>query len=441
MSKEKKVRSIPKLYEEDRTKAERLLWGRETRSLSRRGFLKRSGLSAMTAAIGTSIPFAYLMPGGFIPAAFASESERFVIDGKDGLRVLNNRPINAETPPYLLDDSITAAKHFFVRNNGIPPDLESMKDVNGWQLSIGGESCENPQVFTLDLLKKTFKHHTYALTLECGGNGRSEFNPPAKGNQWSTGAVGCAQWTGVRLSDVLKYCGIKKDAVYIGYYGADSHLSGNPDKHPISRGVPMSKALEEESLIAWSFNGEDIPYQNGYPLRLVMGGWPASVSGKWLKEIVVRNKVHDGAKMAAPSYSVPCKPVQPSEKVPAQDMCIIESMPVKSLVTFPKSGLNHKLSETFSCRGHAWAGDLSVSKVEVSIDFGATWQIAQVKKPVNRLAWQRWNADIGFPTTGYYEVWVKATDSKGVSQPTILPGWNPKGYLNNACHRIAVQVV
>ncbi len=432
---------IHQLYAQDPIEADKRLWGREADPVSRRGFLKNSGLLAMTAVVGNAIPFARFMPAGLIPVAIADETKPFTIEGKDGLRVLNDRPINAETPAYLLDDDFTPAKYFFVRNNGLPPELESIGDPEKWALEIGGESCENPQTFTVAELKKRFKTHTYALTLECGGNGRSEFNPPAKGNQWSTGAVGCAKWTGVRLKDVLEACGIKDDAVYIGYYGADSHLSGDPGKEAISRGVPISKALENESLIAWAFNGEDIPYLNGYPLRLVTAGWPASTSGKWLKKIVVRNKVHDGQKMTGQAYRAPCEPVAPGTEVADEDMCIIESMPVKSLVTHPRSGVTHPLKETFSFRGKAWAGDLAVEAVDVSMDFGATWQPAKLEKPVNRLAWQKWSAQLKFPQKGYYEVWARATDSNGKAQPVILPGWNPKGYLNNACHRIAVQAV
>ena len=371
--------------------------------------------------------------------ALADGTQPFVIAGKEGLRVLNDRPINAETPAHLLDDALTPGKYFFVRNNGIPPEPSTI-DADNWPLHIGGESCENPASFTLSELKQQFKHYSYALTLECGGNGRSEFNPPARGNQWSTGAVGCAKWTGVRLKDVLAHCGIKKDAVYIGYYGADTHISGRPDKQPISRGVPIAKALEDETLLAWQMNGEYLPHQNGYPLRLVIGGWPASVSGKWLQKIVVRNQVHDGAKMAAPSYSVPCEPVAAGSKVGNDAMCIIESMPVKSLVTFPQSGIHHSLGKKLRCRGHAWAGDQRVKKVELSIDFGASWQRVKLNRPVNRLAWQRWQGEVTFPQPGYYEIWARATDQQGKAQPMVLPGWNPKGYLNNACHRIAVQV-
>ncbi len=115
---------------------------------------------------------------------------------------------------------------------------------------------------------------------------------------------------------------------------------------------------------------------------------------------------------------------------------------MKSLVTFPQSGIQHPLKEGFSCRGHAWAGDLGIQEVHVSIDFGASWKKARLEAPANRLAWQHWSVEgIRFPSVGYYEVWARAVDEKGTSQPMILPGWNPKGYLNNACHRIAVQAV
>ena len=116
-------------------------------------------------------------------------------------------------------------------------------------------------------------------------------------------------------------------------------------------------------------------------------------------------------------------------------------MPVKSIITFPKSGILQQQGQPLTVRGHAWAGDFAVSEFYVSIDFGKTWQPATLNSPANRLAWQRWTTSVEFPKPGYYEVWARAVDSQGHSQPMVLPGWNPKGYLNNACHRIAVQVV
>jgi sulfite oxidase len=408
---------------------------------SRRQFLIKSSLATLSLAVGAEIVFSKNLPNGILPVALTDRSQPIALPGKHPeLVILNDNPINAETPPHLLDDKVTPRDILFVRNNGTPPPQSEINKQN-WTLTIGGESVKTPKTYSLKDLKTKFQAHTYHLTLECGGNGRKEFNPPAKGNQWSLGAVGCAAWTGVRLKDVLNDSGLKSDAVYIGYYGKDTHISGKADKVPISRGVPISKAMEDESLIAWAMNGEDIPWLNGYPLRLVFGGWPASCSGKWLHRIDIRNKVHDGAKMESPSYRVPCKPVAPGAKVEAKDMCIIESMPVKSLITFPKTGATIKLNQQLPIRGHAWAGDLDVSEVHYSIDFGATWQICSLDQPVNRLAWQHFNAKISFPKKGYYEVWARAVDSDGASQPMLLPGWNPKGYLNNACHRIAIKVV
>jgi len=434
-----KERGIHELYEADPVAADDLVWGRQSDPVTRRGFLKNSGLAAVSAAVGAAIPLAHLMPGGLIPAALAQSDQGFQIPGKEGLIVLNDRPVNAETPAHLLDDRVTPAKHLFVRNNGTQPAFARIAPEE-WTLEFGGESAEQTMSFTIAELKEKFVHYTYQLQLECGGNGRSEFVPPAAGNQWSIGAIGCPEWTGVRLKDVLDVVGIKSDAVYVAYYGADTHLSGDPKKVPISRGVPVAKALEDETLIAWAMNGEDIPHMNGYPLRLVCAGWPASVSGKWLNRIVIRDRIHDGPKMTGTSYRVPCKAVAPGSEVPEEQMCIIESMPVRSLITYPMSGIEHEQDKILELRGHAWAGDFAVTDVYVSIDFGATWQKAELEAPANRFAWQHWNAEVEFPESGYYEVWARATDSAGRSQPMVLPGWNPKGYLNNACHRIAVQV-
>lgn len=435
-----RYRGIDELFRNDPERADRLFRGREGDPVSRRGFLKGSGLAAMSAVIGRAIPYARWAPAGLVPVALAGTPAETVTGRKDGLVILNDRPLNAETPAHLLDDSITPANRLFVRNNGIPPAVSSV-DPASWTLTIGGESAARERTYSIADLKRQFEHHTYQLQLECGGNGRSEYVPAAPGNQWTTGAIGCPQWTGVRLADVLADTGIHQDAVYIGYYGADLHASGDPGKVPISRGVPMFKALEKETLVAWSMNGDDIPLQHGAPLRLVIGGWPGSVSGKWLERIVVRNRIHDGPKMTGYSYRVPCSPVPPGAAVPEDQMCIIQSMPVKSLITRPRSGIEHDAGEMLPVRGHAWAGDSVVSSMSVSIDFGATWQPAKVAPPANRLAWQRWTAAVRFPRPGYYEVWARATDDTGRSQPMLVPGWNPKGYLNNACHRIAVLVV
>ena len=373
------------------------------------------------------------------PLAAGEARPPLPIPGKPGLRILSRRPLNAETPAHLLDDPVTPAARMFVRNNGIPPDTRGIDPLD-WTLELAGEACVRPSTLTLRELKTRFEQVTLKLQLECGGNGRAEFHPPASGNQWTTGAVACPEWTGVRVRDVLDYCGVARHAVYVAYESADTHLSGDPTKQPISRGVPVAKALEPESLIAWAMNGEPLRPLHGFPLRLVFGGWSGSVSGKWLTRLLVRDRVHDGAKMLGQSYRVPCNPVAPGATVPDENMCIIASMPVKSLITHPQSGATVARGNAIAVRGHAWAGDHAVGDVFTSINFGATWQRATLEPPANRLAWQQWATWIEPSRSGYYEVWARAVDDEGRSQPMVLPAWNPRGYLNNACHRIALAV-
>ena len=404
--------------------------------MKRRDFVKKTTLSSFATLIGAEVVFGSKLMEGYTPIAL-QDSDPFKLFNKDKeMIVLNNKPWNIEAQAHLLDDKITPNSSMFVRNNGLVPENI---DAKKWTLTIDGESVKNKKVYTLNELKTKFSHHTYQLTLECGGNGRSEFDPPAKGNQWTVGAVHCASWTGVRLRDVLEDAGIKSNAVYIGFHAIDQHLSMDPSKEAISRGCPISKAVQDETLLAFKMNGEDIPLVHGYPLRLVAGGWPASVSGKWVNRISIRDIVHDGAKMTGTAYRVPCETVAPGEKVKDENMCIIESMPVKSLITYPKSGAIIKKGQVLNIRGHAWAGELEVIKMEYSIDFGSIWTECNIEKPANRLAWQHFSASIDFPKTGYYEVWARATDSNNKAQPMILPGWNPNGYLNNACHRIAIK--
>ena len=398
---------------------------------SRRKFLKKSAINSVAAMIGMPLVFGRNLTYDMLPLVG--------IPGKsDELIVLNDRPVNAETPAHLLNDALTPNKLFFVRNNGIPP---VNPDPSNWKIEIAGEAVHSRKTYTLNELKKKFQTLSLKLVIECGGNGRSEFNPPAKGNQWSTGAVGCAKWTGIRLADLLNDVGLKDSAQYLGYYGADTHLSGDPNKSSISRGVPIAKAMESESLLAWAMNDEDMPLMNGHPLRLVFGGYPASCSGKWVNKLVIRDKVHDGEKMGGQSYRVPCKPVAPGTKVKDEDMCIIKNMPVKSLITFPKTGATIELGQKLPINGHAWTSAEKVIKMEYSIDFGMHWKACNLEEQANRYAWQSFAAEIEFPEKGYYEIWARATDSDNNTQPIILPGWNPKGYLNNACHRIAVKVV
>ena len=403
----------------------------ELSSHARRRFLKNTSLATLATMVGTSIPFGSNVPFGFVPAAMAQDN---VLSGKDGLTLLNDRPVNAETPPELLDDAITPTDRHFIRNNGLLPDD---MDAATWSLTVDG-FVDTPMELSIADLRDQFEVVTMALAVECGGNGRAFFNPPAKGNQWTYGAIACSEWTGVRLKDVLEKAGVQSKVVYTAHYGADIHLSGDPEKRPLSRGLPIDKALTDNILIAFEMNGEALHPMNGAPLRLVVPGWPGSCSQKWLNRIELRDIVHDGAKMTGTSYKVPAYPVEPGQDIPDEDWVIMERMPVKSLVTFPANGTDLEGRET-EVRGHAWAGDRSIGKVEISMDFGKTWMDASLDAPVNDGAWQNWRATVSFPQNGYYEVWARATDSDGVMQPFAID-WNAKGYLNNTMHRVGLRV-
>lgn len=422
-------RGLYDTFEHDPEGADRAFFGRLAHA-DRRGFLNGAGLATMGAMLGMAIPFHRTMPQGLVPAAFASQD---VLVGKDGLTLLNDRPINAETPAHLLDDAITPTERHFIRNNGLPPDET---DAAGWTLTVDG-LVDTPMQLSIEDLKSRFETVTMALVIECGGNGRAAFQPPARGNQWTLGAVACSNWTGVRLKDVLTAAGVKPEVVYTAHIGADTHLSGDPDKLPISRGVPIAKAMTDDVLIAFGMNGGDLHVQNGAPLRLVVPGWPGSCSQKWLRQITLRDVVHDGPKMTGTSYRVPNRPVAPGEDVDKKDFDIIERMPVKSLITSPQTDTG--VGRSVEVRGHAWSGDRTISAVDLSIDFGASWMKADLDAPVNSGAWQNWRASVAFPQAGYYEVWARATDSEGTMQPFAID-WNPKGYLNNTMHRVAVQV-
>ena len=403
----------------------------QNRKENRRAFLKHIAAGAF------AVPFLDQIPAGLRLLAQDAGAVT-TIPGKQGLRVLNNRPLNAETPATLLDDELTPNHRHFVRNNGLLPERARTQDLGGWTLRIDGEVHRNLNL-TFDDIRQLPKHEA-ALVIECGGNGRAGYHPPASGNQWTLGAVGCSLYQGTRLSDVLKLAGIKSSAVYIAYYGEDIHLSRDPKKSPISRGFPIEKALNEHTMLAWSMNGEPLPAHHGFPLRLVCPGWPGSTSGKWLTRIWVRDRVHDGAKMTGSSYRIPRHPVAPGTEVPEEDLEIIEEMPVKSIITNPGSGINHPLSDPLAIRGHAWSGAGDATSMHVSYDFGASWKLADLDRPRNRYAWQRWRISLRFPEPGYYEIWARAKDERGAMQPMVVPGWNPKGYLNNAMHRIAVKI-
>jgi sulfite oxidase len=455
----KMERSLAELYQDDPERADAVVLGRKT-GPSRRGFLEGAGLAAFGAAVGSALPHSSNIPAGLVPAALAQGApppppagspppasppppprgpQLLNFPGKDGrLVVLGERPLVAETPESLLDDDTTPTDRFFIRNNGQIPETTS--NPAAWKITVDG-AVQKKLELSLGELKKRFKTVTQRMVLECGSNGRSFFSPPARGTQWTNGGVGCARWTGVRLVDVLKAVGLKPSAMFTGHFGADPNLSGESNPQAISRGVPIKKAMDPNNLIVWAMNGKPLPLIHGFPVRLIVPGWPGSISSKWLTRIWVRDKVHDGPGMGGTSYRVTIKPMVPGHKPDDSNFRDLESMPVRSIVTSPANGTTLRAgTRELKVRGAAWDGDYAVKAVHVSIDYGASWVPAQITKATNPYDWTRWTATLKLPSDGYYEIWSRATDQRGIMQPHAAGNWNPQGYGANPMHRVAVRV-
>jgi DMSO/TMAO reductase YedYZ molybdopterin-dependent catalytic subunit len=437
----KAERSIQELYRDDPERADALAFGR-------RGALKGAALASMGAAVGAAIPFGGSMPEGTMPALFArpaaaqgagQQPQTLRMEGKAPLLILGERPLVAETPEHLLDEPVTSYRNFFIRNNGGVPEALTT-DPRAWRITIDGH-VNTPLTLTVGELEARFPLVTRQLQMECGGNGRAFFAPQTRGNQWGNGAISNAEWTGVRLRDVLQAAGVRDGAVSTGHFGADPHLSGATDRPSIARGMRIAKAMDEDTLIAIRMNGQPIPHIHGAPVRMITPGWPGSLSQKWLTRIWVRDVMHDGAGMGGTSYRIPVRPIVPGSNNNGADFAEMESMPVRSILSSHAHGTRLPAgTRSLDLRGAAWAGDLTVRAVHVSVDFGASWQAMEVAAPANRHAWQRWTGRVALPSDGYFEIWYRATDSEGRMQPHAAPNWNPQGYGANPVSRAAILV-
>ena len=405
---------------------------------SRRHFLATMGKGAALAGLGifgagSEAALKGLFGRGLIPAAWADVKQDLLLPKPDMI-VHSEQPFNGEFAPHLLNDDVTPTARHFVRNNSGIPEHAKKGDLNGWKLTIDGEVHKKLTLSMEDLIR--FPQVTMQVVVECAGNGRSLFTPKVDGTPWIRGAVGCSEWTGVRLRDVLKAAGLKETAVYTGNYGADLPIGSGEQ---FSRGIPIEKAMDEHTLIALKMNGKDLPAAHGFPARLIVPGWIGSAMQKWLNRIWVRDRVHDSEKMTGYSYRIPTRPPVPGVKPPENEMIIATSGKVKSLITKPESKTAVKIGTPVKVRGHAWAGENKVDKVYISTDFGIRWQETRLIQPANRYAWYHWETEIAFENRGYYEIWARAFDNKGNAQPFSQP-WNPKGYLGNIIHRVPIMI-
>ena len=368
--------------------------------------------------------FLVLTAGAFLQPAAAG--------GKREMLVRSARPEDLEMPISGFSDYITPIERFFVRSHVYTPRIE----ISQWRLTVGGD-VTSTIALTMDDLRRLPSVELVSV-LECAGNGRGFYEPSVPGLQWGHGAVGNARWRGVRLADLLKRAGVKPSAKHVLFNGADTPIGTMPD---FERSIPVAKALHPDTLLAYEMNGETMPIEHGFPLRVVVPGWAGDSWIKWVTSISVLDKDHDGFWMAR-AYRHPGKPVQPGTAVAPDLMQPVTSLHVKSVIADPLDGAHVVAGQPLTIRGAAWSGDAGpVTAVEVSLDGGRRWSPATMRREQrSAFGWRLWEYRWTPARAAYYTVLARARDAAGNTQP-FDQEWNPSGYAWNVVPRVGVNVV
>jgi len=341
-------------------------------------------------------------------------------------KVITAMPENSETPLDTVRSWVTPTRLFFVRNHFAVPAL----DVADWRLSVEGR-VKQPRAWTWDELLDLPERTVFA-TVECAGNGRSFLAQRQAGVQWGAGAVGHAEWTGVPLKLVLERSGLEADAVEVLFEGADVGTEpDHPAPMPFERSLPLAKALHPDTLLALRMNGEILDPLHGHPLRLFVPGWYGVASVKWLRRIEVVNQPFRGYFQSV-KYTVQRRTEHGVETE------IVGPMMPKSEILRPRDGdvLGLGGNRLF---GVSWAGEDSVSRVEVSTDGGATWSEATLMGPQAPYSWTLWEYLWEAVSPGEYSILVRATSSGGQVQPAEHDALNG-GYLIHHSRPLCLRV-
>jgi DMSO/TMAO reductase YedYZ molybdopterin-dependent catalytic subunit/rhodanese-related sulfurtransferase/glyoxylase-like metal-dependent hydrolase (beta-lactamase superfamily II) len=336
-----------------------------------------------------------------------------------GMVVHRDDPLNAETPISALTGGVVMpSARFYVRNHFRAPAI----DASTWTLEITG-LVERPLALSLRELSR-MPSETRLVTLECAGNGRSAFSPPVGGEAWRLGAVSTAEWTGVPLAHVLDRAGILAAATEVVFHGADHGATeGRPGMIYFERSLSVETARGAQALLAYAMNGERLPIQHGYPVRLVVPSWYGVASVKWLTAIELAGQPFSGYFQADKYWYEPAAGTR--EPVTLQR--------VRALITDPTHGEELPSGE-ITVRGLAWSGAAPIARVEVMINQGP-WQQARLIGDRRRHCWQWWELLTRLDLPGRTSVRARATDEAGRTQPGTA-GWDRDGYGNNAVQEV-----
>lgn len=399
-----------------------------------------TGLGAGAALIGARIPARAASPmdlSPLLPDGTRAEAVMDALPGKQPLIKLAYRPPNYETPIDAFGEAITPNDRFFLRYHlpGIPDvaDLEK-----AWSVKIGGDAAGQPLSLSLDELQRQFPVAEVEAVNQCSGCRRGLFSPHVPGVQWGYGAMGSAVWRGVRLKDVLARAGVRAGAVEVAFGGADGPvMEGTPD---FAKSLPLEKAMDENTLIAFAMNGAKLPHLNGLPIRLIVPGWTGTYWMKHLNEIEIRSKPFDGFWMQK-SYRVPkgMFAVDLPFTTQAEEKTVpITEMVVNSVIGNIPDG-SRQPAVGFTIQGVAWDRGHGIKQVEVSTDGGANWKPATLREDHGKYAFRAWRFDTGKLQPGAATVMARATSNAGETQETKLKP-NPAGYHNNVPQKIAVTL-
>jgi DMSO/TMAO reductase YedYZ molybdopterin-dependent catalytic subunit len=354
--------------------------------------------------------------------------------GKAPLIRRSLRPPNFETPVDLLDNAITPNRAFFVRwHLSEIPEVDAAK----WRLKVGGPAAATAAEYSLDDLKKGFDPVELVAVCQCSGSRRGLSDPHVPGVQWGYGAVGNARWKGVRLRDVLAKAGLKKEAVEIAFDGADHGVTNaTPD---FQKSIPVWKAQDENTLLAWEMNGEPLPHLHGSPLRVIVPGWTSTYWMKMVTSIDALDKPLATFWMNT-AYRVPKGKFAFADRFLTQESDTstpITEMVVNSLITSVKDGQKVAVGQDVEIRGIAWDAGWGIRSVDVSADGGITWATAELGQDLGRFSFRTWKIMVRPPKPGEYPIMARATNRQGMTQTAELI-FNPPGYHNNVMQRIVL---
>ncbi|MGQ0653751.1 MAG: molybdopterin-dependent oxidoreductase, partial [Betaproteobacteria bacterium] len=285
---------------------------------SRRQFLGAAATLAAAAAVRNAHAQAPAQPGVISNDAVKAEKV-------PAMQWHSERPLTGSVPAHEHDFDVTPTNRMFVRNNLLTPDIDAAQHRLTVKGLVGKELS-----FSMESLRNAFPVVTMQGMLECAGSGRSAYAPRASGTPWlETGGMGCPKWTGVRLRDVLNAARVQEKGAHVAGQGGDPGPIATAA--PVIRLIPLDKAMDESTLIAWAMNDAPLPKVHGYPLRLVVPGWVGSASTKWLHTLTVLEAPFKGTYMDS-SYRIPRWPTEPGQKMPP-DAISAEAWPVKSIIT------------------------------------------------------------------------------------------------------------